>query len=346
MVIKRVVLILLLCCFSAAMAEIASKPISKLPVWTPRDVAVIVNDNDSLSVAIAKYYQAKRGIPPRQIIHVRFKSGVRVLSEAEFNKLKQQVDKQTPSHIQGYVLTWLLPYRVGCMSITTAFAAGFDKAFCAEGCKQTRQNPYYNSISKHPYDDFGWRPTIILAGQGFTDAKALIDRGVAADHTLPEGSGFLLKTTDTARSSRAVFFPEIASAFNGIFPVNYLEKNFIEGQQDVMFYFTGLRYVQKIETNKFLPGAIADHHTSAGGVLKNSYQMSILEWIKDGVTGSYGAVVEPCNFPEKFSNPGVLMEYYLRGNSLIEAYWKSVEEPGQGVFIGEPLAKPFADREK
>jgi hypothetical protein len=38
----------------------------------------------------------------------------------------------------------------------------------------------------------------------------------------------------------------------------------------------------------------------------------------------------------------MLMDYYLRGNTLIEAYWKSVAEPGQGIFVGEPLAKPFA----
>ena len=110
----------------------------------------------------------------------------------------------------------------------------------------------------------------------------------------------------------------------------------------MLFYFTGLTHVQKINRNTYLPGAIADHLTSAGGILSGSYQMSILEWVQAGVTGSYGTVVEPCNFPEKFSNPGVLMDYYLKGNSLIEAYWKSVAEPGQGIFVGEPLAKPFA----
>lgn len=26
---------------------------------------------------------------------------------------------------------------------------------------------------------------------------------------------------------------------------------------------------------------------------------------------------------------------------LIEAYWKSVAMPGQGIFIGEPLANPY-----
>jgi hypothetical protein len=38
------------------------------------------------------------------------------------------------------------------------------------------------------------------------------------------------------------------------------------------------------------------------------------------------------------------MYFYLRGSSLIEAYWKSVAQPGQGIFVGEPLAKPFAYR--
>jgi hypothetical protein len=35
------------------------------------------------------------------------------------------------------------------------------------------------------------------------------------------------------------------------------------------------------------------------------------------------------------------MRYYLRGSTLIEAYWKAVAMPGQGLFIGEPLAAPF-----
>jgi hypothetical protein len=29
---------------------------------------------------------------------------------------------------------------------------------------------------------------------------------------------------------------------------------------------------------------------------------------------------------------------------LLEAYWKSVAMPGQGLFLGEPLARPFAGR--
>ncbi|MDY6830138.1 MAG: TIGR03790 family protein, partial [Pseudomonadota bacterium] len=36
-----------------------------------------------------------------------------------------------------------------------------------------------------------------------------------------------------------------------------------------------------------------------------------------------------------------LIDHYLNGETLIEAYWKSVASPGQGLFVGEPLARPF-----
>ena len=313
--------------------------------WNAKDLAVIVNDNDPLSVQVAKYYQAKRGIPPKQVVHVSFESGSKSIGEKEFNKIKQRVDAQTPANVQGYVLTWSLPFKVNCMSITTAFAAGYDKMFCARGCKETRHNPYFDSASSKPSDDFGWRPTMMLAAENYEEAVKLIDRGVASDYSQPKGAAYLLKTKDKARNTRALFFPEVVEKFNGDFTVNYLENNFIEFKKNVMFYFTGAAHVQKIDHNTYLPGAVADHLTSFGGDLSGHGQTSVLEWLQAGVTGSYGTVVEPCSFPQKFSSPSVLMEYYLKGNSLIEAYWKSVAEPGQGLFVGEPLAKPFAKRQ-
>jgi hypothetical protein len=72
--------------------------------------------------------------------------------------------------------------------------------------------------------------------------------------------------------------------------------------------------------------------------------MSALRWLEAGVTGSYGTVVEPCNFPAKFPDPALFLSYYRRGDILIEAYWRSVAMPGQGVFIGEPLARPWPKR--
>src|SRR5579863_2077990 len=107
-------------------------------------------------------------------------------------------------------------------------------------------------------------------------------------------------------------------------------------------YFTGAVRVEEMEHIRFLPGAIADHLTSTGGVLAGGSQMSALAWLDQGATASYGSVSEPCNSLQKFPNVDVLLRHYARGETVLEAYWKSVEMPGQGLFIGEPLARPYA----
>jgi len=319
-----------------------SKLFSPLPSLSANELAVIVNDSDPLSIKIAQYYQQQRKIPATNIIHINFNPEYKILPVDIFKKIKLSVDKQTPSHVQAYALTWMQTYRVGCMSITTAFAAGYNKEFCSIGCKKTRPSPYFNSEKSNPYDEYKWRPTMALAGKNFNDVKLLIDRGVLSDYSQPQGSAYLLETSDKNRSTRAIFFPQINKEFNKLWAINTLKQDSIKNKTDVMFYFTGKTHVKNIKSNHFLPGAVADHLTSAGGILSGSKQMSIMEWLKAGATGSYGAVIEPCNFVQKFPHPGIMMHYYLRGNTLIEAYWKSVAWPGQGIFTGEPLAKPFA----
>lgn len=313
-----------------------------LPALTANDLGIIVNDSDSLSIKIANYYQQQRKIPKQNIIHLRFDPKHEVLSVSEFKEIKQQLDTLTPQNIQAYALTWKQPYRVGCMSITTAFAAGYNDLFCAKGCKPTLQSPYFKSEEALPFVAFKWRPSMVLAGENFDEVKALIDRGIASDYSHPQGTAYLLKTSDNARSKRAVHFPNIYKTFYGLWSVKYLHQDYIENKKDVMFYFTGKTHIKKIRSNLFLPGAVADHLTSTGGKLSGNSQMKSLEWLKAGATGSYGTVIEPCNFLEKFPHPGIMMHFYIKGNSLIEAYWKSVAWPGQGIFIGEPLAKPFA----
>lgn len=311
------------------------------PHLTASQLGVIVNEDDPDSVALAAYYQSQRGIPDANLIRVRFKPGRATLGREEFVNLKRQVDRKTPKGVQAYALTWAQPYRVDCMSITSAFALGFDPAWCAEGCKATRASPYFNSGVTRPWDSYALRPTMSLAAASLAEAKQLVDRGVAADGSAPAGTAYLLSTSDKARNVRAVDFPMVKKVLGPALAVEIVESDALQNRTDVLFYFTGSTHVAALGSNHFLPGAVADHLTSAGGVLFGGGQMSILKWLEAGATGSYGAVVEPCNFPTKFPSPGLVMSHYLQGETLIEAYWKSVAMPGQGLFVGEPLARPF-----
>ena len=306
-------------------------------------LAVIVNTWDPLSVEIGKYYAAQRGIPFQNVIKVGFPPGRSMLPAKEFAALKAWADGQALPHIQAYALTWAAPYRVECMSITSAFAFGFDPAFCAEDCSPTRPSPYFNSRARLPFSQLKMRPTMAIAAVSLGQAKALIDRGVWSDGMLPEGTAYLLSTSDAARNVRSGTYPAVESLLerHGRVRAKILKEDALRDAKDVLFYFTGKARVEGLETLGFVPGAIADHLTSAGGQLVDSGQMSALAWLEAGATGSYGAVVEPCNLPQKFPHPVIAVANYLRGDTLIEAYWKSVAMPGQGIFIGEPLAAPF-----
>lgn len=309
----------------------------------PAQLGIIVNDSDPLSRAIGSYYQQRRKIPAENVVHVGFPADRVDMAPGEFAVMKRLVDSRLPAGVQALALTWAQPYRVGCMSITSAFAFGYDVKYCAQGCNTTAISTYADSSSRKPFDSLGIRPTMMLAATDKPRAFALIERGIDADFSMPrDGAAYLIETSDKARSVRKIFFPVVADQFRGQLPIHVEKTQSIKDAPDVMFYFTGLVQVPDIETNRYLPGAVADHLTSSGGQLTNSLQMSALRWLEAGATGSYGTVVEPCAFPGKFPNPPVLMKHYLAGETLIESYWKSVQMPGQGVFIGEPLARPYA----
>ncbi len=341
--IKRLSIFLALILFSAAFSVEAQTRIS-LPHtgFMPEDIAVIINEDDPLSRQIGNYYQQARRIPEINMIRLRFSSERSVMTRKEFQQLKKNIDRLTPDHVQAYAVAWTSPYRVGCMSLTSALAFGFDEKYCSKKCAPTAPSPYFNAPSQYPATDYKLRPAMMLAGTSFEQVKALIDRGIASDHSFPKGQAYLLSTSDKARNNRATSYAQTAKDLAGVFSLQILETNFISDRQDVLFYFTGLTEVPMLETLGFLPGTLADHLTSAGGMLTDSLQMSSLRWLEAGATASYGTVTEPCSFPQKFPSPAVAMFHYALGASAIEAYWKSVAWPGQGVFIGEPLAKPFA----
>ncbi|MBE9563726.1 MAG: TIGR03790 family protein [Proteobacteria bacterium] len=324
-------LLLTLCFSSHAFAKVL-----------PQQVAIVINTQDADSRLIADYYRSKRGIPQQNIIEISFPAGKDSVSEKFFRNVYEKVKKQTPATVQYYALAWSKPYRVECMSMTSAFAFGFDKGFCAKGCKKTHESKFYNSDSSLPNDELNIRPSMMLAGSSLQQVYDMIDRGVKSDYSKPQATAYLMNTTDKKRNVRSRRYKVIQELLSENINIEKIDGDVLEDKTDVMFYFTGKVFVKKIDSNKFVAGAIADHLTSTGGKLFSSKQMSILRWLDAGATASYGTVVEPCAFTQKFPNPGIVIERYTNGESLIEAYWKSVAWPGQGVFVGELMASPYA----
>ncbi len=306
----------------------------------PAHVAVVVNIADANSLAIGQYYLKARRIPQDNLIPVSLPGSPGKLTEDQFRQLKQQIDARLKPEIQVILLVWTAPYAVECNSITAALTLGFDGEQCKETCGPGKPSAYFNSPSRRP-SDYGLRLSMLMPTESVEMAKDLIDRGVLSGFRVNDASAYFLVTSDNLRNSRAGFFPGSGRIPQKKLQINTLQADYIEHKKDIMFYQTGLVSVPGLETLRFLPGALADHLTSTGGILLGGAQMSSLKWLEAGATASYGTVSEPCNHWQKFPNPTALLLHYLSGETAVEAYWKSVVWPAQGVFIGEPLAAPY-----
>jgi uncharacterized protein (TIGR03790 family) len=308
---------------------------------TAARLGVIYSLDDPSSRQVAAFYATQRRIPSDNLIGIHMPNEGVITPEA-FAPIRQQMLDRLPVPVQSLVLIWSAPYAVGCMSVTTAVAAGYRPAFCLPGCSRTALNPLFNTEGWLPADTVGWWPAMLLPSADVALAHALIERGIAGDGSRPPGTLYLVHTEDRARNVRAATYDEARVLMAHRLSVVELSTPVNRDITDAIGYFTGAAQVEELPHLHFRPGAIADHLTSYGGELQGGRQMSALTWIEQGATGSYGSVSEPCALLEKFPDIRVLFSHYLRGETLLESYWKSVAMPGQGLLIGEPLSRPFA----
>lgn len=317
---------------------------------TAAELGLVINTADPYSVAVGEYYAKRRGIPEAQVVRVQLP--VRnSLSRDEFLALEQTLRSRMPEHVNGLALAWVQPYAVDCNSLTSALGMGLQPDVCRSSCAPTRPSPYLAYFGARPWMVIGLRPAMQLAARSVPAAMAMIERGIASDHTLsgvPDepARAYLAATPDVNRNVRERLFPPAGPVPGaaGLEVVRVHSQN-LPPLSRTLVYQTGLARVPAPLGHEWLPGALADHLTSFGGQLERPVadgQMNVLDWIDAGATATYGTVSEPCNHWQKFPHPQLLIQSYVQGVSALEAYWRSVVWPAQGVFVGEPLAAPFA----
>ncbi len=349
-------------------ADAASVPASGAPLGVPRqwaavpvlrgrlhapDIGLVINTADPYSVAVGEHYIKRRRLRRHQVLRTEVPLKP-VLTADEFAVLDAQVRAYFGERTQALALAWAAPYAVACNSITGALTMGFDAALCQQTCAASKPSPYANSASVRPWTDLGLRPSMLIAAADVDGAKALIDRGVKSDGKLglrgaPPVNAMFLTTGDTARNVRARLYPPETDVTRSGVTLHVERVTEFEAALDaaepVVMLLTGSARVEFLPRVKWAAGGLGDHLTSFGGKLSGpNGQTSALAWIESGATASHGTVSEPCNHLQKFPHPQWLLMHYLQGSTAIEAYWKSVQWPQQGLFIGEPLAAPFSRR--
>lgn len=118
---------------AAFAAVVAAKDV---PLFLPQgsglsaaQIGIVINVRDPQSVAVGAAYQKARTIPGSNVVQLNFSTG-EVLSQAEFFPAFAALSVALPSTVQALALTWLWPYRVDCMSVTSAFALNFSEKYC------------------------------------------------------------------------------------------------------------------------------------------------------------------------------------------------------------------------
>jgi uncharacterized protein (TIGR03790 family) len=330
----------------------------------PQNVLVVINDASPVSREVGLTYARGRGIDQRQILHLTnsaslnlpladFSNSVRnvILTYLAASGLSNQVD---------YVVFGPdFPYRIYDSSFGNLRHAGLTSTLFYDfysspsafttGCQVATgsSNAYYaaeRAFARAESPGGRYLLAGLLQAWHGDEARRLVQRARAADGSLPTGRTYLVHTTDAARSVRwkdfeeADFRSRLAARPGTWFR---LDGDGLGGIPNIVGYFTGIAVAGDVLSPQYVPGAYSDHLTSYGGFLFDSSQMSILQWIRAGCAGSYGTVVEPCNFTEKYPDPR-LYAWYERGFTLGESLYMSVRNPYQGVFVGDPLTAPYA----
>ena len=326
----------------------------------PLNALVVVNGASRDSRALGAYYLEKHGIPQSHLCSIKVNPRAPSLSLAEFER-----DVRLPilAHLANHGLAGQIHYLVLCLDIpsrvendngiTSALFYGYKPA--TPGAPQCHVasnsvNQYYGAETAYTATA-GWNRTnapipFLLTAADLETAKQVVDRGAASVAAFPDGA-FYLHGGGPARNVRHPAYSAVARHFALFGQAAHLEIDTAgtpPPARPVLGYLAGLAY---LPTNfvdlAFAPGAIAEHLTSCAGMIPEpcESQSSVWDWMRLGATASYGTVTEPCAFREKFPDPMITF-WYLRGFTAGEALAMSVRNPYQGIWVGDPLAAPFA----
>ncbi|MDB6066678.1 MAG: hypothetical protein JWR26_2886 [Pedosphaera sp.] len=325
------------------------------------NVLIVVNQNSTNSVQLGNYYREQRQVPPQNFLRINWPGINTEWSLTDFTNtllnplMTTLASRQLTNQIDYVVLSMDIPYRVnggvnGENSTASALFYGFipdtrDLNTCPMANGSTNLYAASESIFRQTPPLSGLSNSFLvtmITGTNLALAKQVVDQGVLSDGTFPTQTVILAKSTDIARNVRYQVFDN--AVFNLQLHGNSVQRTngSIPPSTNLLGFQTGV-YAYSAQPNTFVPGAMADNLTSFGGQLfeYTSGQTTLLAFLEAGAAGSFGTVIEPCNYPDKFPDAQNYF-YQARGFSLAECYYQSVTNPYQGQVVGEPLAAPFA----
>lgn len=198
----------------------------------------------------------------------------------------------------------------------------------------------------------------VTSGRGLSVSEAVenLRRSAGADGTAPRGTVYFCANDDIRSTCREFPIPAAVAGLRRLgVAAEILEQATIPlNKPDVAGVFAGTAaFDWKASGSTILPGAICEHMTSCGGMMRfTDGQTPLTEFLRAGAAGASGTVAEPYvaylsvgshentgqdKFPLAF-----IQAHYAAGCSLAEAFYRSIAGPYQLLIVGDPLCRPWA----
>ena len=188
----------------------------------------------------------------------------------------------------------------------------------------------------------------VTSGRGNSVSEAVdsLRRSVAADGSCPEGTVYFMVNDNIRSTTRDGAFRSAVAELKRLgVKSRIVEGTIPQEKEDVQGAMIGTaKFDWKSSRSRIMPGAICEHLTSCGGIMREkASQTPLSDFIRYGAAGTSGTVTEPLAIQAKF--PFAFMHvHYARGCSLAESFYQSVFGPYQLLIVGDPLCQPWAKR--
>jgi len=336
------------------------------------NVLLVVNDASRLSRDIGQYYAGRRGIPAKNVCHIRT-AEAEVIARKDYDREVARpigaclTRKQLIERVLYIVTTGGVPLKIpGSDGMTGDYAAvDSELTLLYSDLKQGKEhavagpltNPYFGKReAKFTHPEFPMYLVTRLAAYDLDGVKTIIDRGM---HAANRGK-FVIDTEspdakegDTWLREAAKLLPKDRVIFDDSYKVIYDQTDIIGyagwGSNDHQRHrrFLGFHW---------LPGAIATEFVSSNGRtfqrppdswnisdwklpklwFAGSPQSLTADYLLEGATAATGHVEEP--YLSFTPHPEYLLPAYYSGRNLAESYYLSIRALSwQNIVIGDPL---------
>jgi len=340
----------------------------------PHEVVLLANENSPDSIAIAKEYARLRDVHDLNILRVRVpiaESGVAPeISPEEFTRriwtpaMRAMRDRGIEKQVLAWVYSTDFPTTIRARPALSIQGLTFlrnrlpdpdevDKGTYVSPLFCGPTSPRAATFAPKTFD--AWKrwlrddmplPSMMLGytGERGNSKQTVLDcmkRGITSDYSSPSGAIYFVTSEDVRSRCRQWQFPGAASALRLLGVNAAVVTDFPVGKDNVAGLMMGAHTVQPDKIREFLPGAMAEHFTSFAGAFHLASQTKLSAWISAGATASSGAVTEPRAVWQKIP----VAHFYAHqasGCTMMESFFLSVKCPLQILFVGEPLAQPWA----